>query len=135
MFGDDDGPSASVRSPLLLRSDVTLSLSAQQACLESILEIAIGSFDSDIDIFQSWYFISVDVTTDRNAGVTLACVCFHFSCFFFAGTNMLKSTLVVDSDCVHTRQALSLMVLTISSHSSQMRTLRNNISSWWRCAW
>ena len=34
------------------------SLSALQACLESILEIAIGSFVSDTGILQSWYVVA-----------------------------------------------------------------------------
>ena len=38
---------------------------------------------------------------------------------------VLKSTLVVDNDSVHTQHAFSLIVLTICSHSSLMRTLRN----------
>ena len=42
---------------------------------------------------------------------------------------VFKSTLVVDNDSVHTKHAFSLIVLTVCSHSSQMRTLRNGSRS------
>ena len=74
---------------------------------------------------------------DQGCVGTLNCLIFfcgsfrdlaHESCI--KGANhvrgeVLKFTLVVDNDSVHTQHAFSPMVMNICSHSSQMRTLRN----------